>query len=111
MRIFLMTVLMAISAAAILGQQASPSPSPSPTVAAAYVRPGKDVRVKRYVKGMFGPSALGYRALTSAVLTWSNSPTEWGEHWDGFGKRYASATGTSIIKNTTKFGLEEAFKL
>ena len=75
-----------------------------------YVRPDKDERVKRYLMSMFGPRALGKRVVTSAILTWSNSPTEWGNHWDGFGKRFASATGTSVISNTTQFGLEEAVK-
>jgi len=113
MRIFVTTAIFLLSAGFVLGQEPSVSPTPSPTATAAstYVRPDRDERVKRYVKGMFGPKALGYRVVTSAVMTWANSPTEWGEHWDGFGKRFASATGTSIVKNTTKFGLDESFKL
>lgn len=60
---------------------------------------------------MFGPMALGKRVVTAGYSTWRNSPEEWGPTWEGFGKRFASSTGKSIIKNTTQYGLEEAFKL
>lgn len=111
MRNLLAATILSLSAAGAFAQQASPSPSPQQPNVNGYVRPDKNERVKRYFMSMFGPRALGKRVVTSAILTWSNSPTEWGEHWDGFGKRFASATGTSIISNTTQFGLEEAFKL
>jgi hypothetical protein len=60
---------------------------------------------------MFGPMALGKRVVTSGYGTWRNSPEEWGDTWEGFGRRFASSTGKSIIKSTTMYGLDEAFKL
>ena len=113
MRSILVPVIVIFFTAAALAQQPSPSPMPLPSASPAntYVRPDQGERAKRYFMSMFGPRALGKRVVTSAILTWSNSPTEWGTHWDGFGKRFASATGTSVISNTTQFGLEEAFKL
>jgi len=60
---------------------------------------------------MFGPVALGKRVLSAGWSTWRNSPEEWGPHWEGFGKRFASGTGKTIIKSTAQYGLEEAFKL
>ena len=60
---------------------------------------------------MFGPVALGKRVLSAGWSTWRNSPEEWGSHWEGFGKRFASGTGKTIIKSTAQYGLEEAFKL
>ncbi|MFN6962951.1 MAG: hypothetical protein ACK4S4_04210 [Pyrinomonadaceae bacterium] len=78
---------------------------------AAYVRPSSKQRRTRYLRSMFGPTALGKRVATSGIATWRNSPAEWGDKWEGFGRRFASSTGKSVIKNTTAFALEEAFKL
>ncbi len=36
---------------------------------------------------------------------------EWGDRWPGFGRRFASNVGKSIIKGTVTYGLDEAFKL
>ena len=77
----------------------------------SYVRPNKSERAKRYFNSMFGPMALGKRVLSSGYGTWRNSPEEWGPTWEGFGRRFASSTGKSVIKNTIRYGLEEAFKL
>lgn len=108
-RIFLTAATVCLCGIGVFAQE--PSPSPQRPNANGYVRPDSHDRVSRYLLNMFGPKALAKRVFTSAVLTWSNSPTEWGEHWDGFGKRFASATGTSIVNHTTQFGLEEAFRL
>src|SRR6188474_2795832 len=99
MRSILVFVFVLFFAAGSLGQEPSPSPTllPAALPANTYVRPDQAERVKRYFMSMFGPRALGKRVVTSAILTWSNSPTEWSTHWDGFGKRFASATGTSVI--------------
>lgn len=75
-----------------------------------YVRPDSKTRFRRYVKSMFGPMALGKTVATAGLGTWRNSPEEWGDNWEGFGKRVASSMGKSVIKNTTIYGLDEALK-
>jgi hypothetical protein len=75
-----------------------------------YVRPDGKTRFRRYVKSMFGPMALGKRVVTAGWSTWRNSPEEWGDTWEGFGKRFASSTGKSVIRNTTMYGIDEALK-
>jgi hypothetical protein len=59
---------------------------------------------------MFGPMALGKSVLSAGYATWRNSPEEWGDNWEGFGKRLASSVGKSVIKHTTMYGLDEALK-
>jgi hypothetical protein len=89
-------------------------PTTSPAVPAApngYVRPTGKERFKAYIKSMFGPGALATRAAKSGFYTWTNSPEEWGPTWEGFGRRFASSTGTSIIKNSTMYGLDEVLKV
>ncbi len=75
-----------------------------------YVRPNAATRRKRFVSGTVGPVALGKMVATAGISTWRNSPEEWGTKWDGFGRRVASNFGKNTIKQTTKFGLDEALK-
>jgi hypothetical protein len=48
---------------------------------------------------------------TAGISTWRNSPEEWGTKWEGFGRRVASNFGKNAIKQTTKFGIDEALKI
>jgi hypothetical protein len=75
-----------------------------------YVRPNAATRRKRYINSMIGPWALGRTIATAGISTWRNSPEEWGDKWEGFGRRVASNFGRNLIKQTTKFGMDEALK-
>lgn len=77
----------------------------------SYVRPDSKTRLKRYVNSMVGPAALAKNVAGAGFSTWRNSPEEWGKNWEGFGRRVASNFGKGFINNTTRYGLEEAFKL
>jgi hypothetical protein len=76
-----------------------------------YVRPNSKTRFNRYVNSMVGPMAIGRRVASAGYATWRNSPEEWGPHWEGFGRRFASGMGKGFIKQTTTYGLDEALKL
>jgi hypothetical protein len=86
---------------------ASATPEPQPT---PWKRLDADKRLKRYVNSMFGPFSIARAVAAAGLSTATNSPEEWGPHWDGFGKRFASNMGRSVIKNTMIYGLDEAFK-
>lgn len=75
-----------------------------------YTRPDAETRRKRFINSMVGPFAIGRRVASAGYSTWRNSPEEWGPTWEGFGRRVASGFGKSAIKQTTKFGLDEALK-
>ena len=114
MRLFLLFLFLLIAAPLLVSaQQPVPTATPSAPVnpLAGYTRPDSKTRFKRYVNSMFGPMALGKRVVSSGYGTWRNSPVEWGDKWEGFGKRFASGTGKSVIKSTTQYALEEAFKI
>lgn len=97
---------------AVLANSQSPPPDPQKTTSSnGYVRPDAGTRFKRYVKGMFGPEAIGESLLSAGISTWRNSPSEWGDRSEGFGRRFASSTGKSIIKGSVVYGLDEALKL
>ncbi len=76
-----------------------------------YVRPNSRTRATRYFKSMFGPTALAKNVASAGYSTWRYSPVEWGDHWEGFGRRFASSLGKGIIKNTVSYGLDETLKL
>lgn len=104
MRLMISTIVLAFVAVAAVAQ----SPTPTP---ADYVRPDAQKRFHRYLKSAFGPMSIARAAASAGVSTASNTPEEWGPHWEGFGKRFASNMGTTLVVSTTRYGLGEALKL
>jgi hypothetical protein len=76
-----------------------------------YVRPSAAERRSKYVKGMFGWSAIGRNVAGAGISTWRNTPREWGGQWKGFGKRVASNFGKRVIGESVKYGLDEALEV
>ena len=94
-----------------LPKQSGPDPATAVPAQNGYVRPNADKRFKKYINSMFGPWSIGRAVASAGLSTWSDSPEEWGPHWDGFGKRFASNMGRSVMKNTMMYGMDETFKL
>lgn len=76
-----------------------------------YVRPDPATRRKRFINSVVGPFALGRMVATAGISTWNNSPDEWGTKWEGFGRRVASNFARNMIRQSTKFSLDEALEL
>lgn len=76
-----------------------------------YVRPSKEVRLKRYASDAFGVPALIGATFGATFAQIGNNPPEWEKNIGGFGRRFASSYGTNAIRNTVSYGLSEAFKL
>ncbi|MEP7077231.1 MAG: hypothetical protein ABI878_15610 [Acidobacteriota bacterium] len=76
-----------------------------------YVRPDAKKRFNRYLMSMFGPVSLGTNIAKSGFQTWTNSPEEWGDQWEGFGRRVASNIGKDMIENTAIYGIDESLKI
>lgn len=77
----------------------------------AYVPPDAKTRQKRYLNSLFGPVTLAKTVATAGFGTWRNSPEEWGDNWEGFGRRVASNFGKNVIKQSTTYGLDEVMKV
>ncbi|HMO80789.1 MAG TPA: hypothetical protein PKD24_08350 [Pyrinomonadaceae bacterium] len=73
-----------------------------------YVAPTAAERRSRYVQSAFGPVAITRYATVAGVLTARNAPQEWGGTWEGFGRRFVSNAAEGIIKQSVRFGLDEA---
>lgn len=138
MKLFLLLAAILTAASITVAQDPSPTPTPDPPIAtdvavkdqnkgltkttvmpglivlkpsAGYVRPDAATRRKRFINSTVGPFALGRMVATAGFNTWNNSPDEWGTKWEGFGRRVGSNLARNAIKQTTKFGLEEALEL
>jgi hypothetical protein len=133
MKFFLFFALFFTAVFHAAAQAPKPSPSPSPEEGTSisttpdrnlpvqktdpnlllntYKRPDSKTRFKRYAKSVVGLEALAKNVIFAGYATWRNSPEEWGDNWEGFGRRVASGVGKSAIKGTTMYALDEAFKL
>ena len=80
------------------------------TLDQTYVRPTERTKVSNYRFDAFGPYPVVGAALAAGINQWTNSPPEWGQGAEGFGKRFGSDFGIAAIGTTTRYGLAEAFR-
>ncbi len=75
-----------------------------------YVRPIERTKVSNHAFDAFGPYPIAGVAFAAGINQWTNSPPEWGQGAEGFGKRFGSDFGIAAIGTTTRYGLAEAFR-
>ena len=91
-------------------------PSETSTVTAptnldmSYVPPTERTKVNNYAFDAFGPYPIAGAGVAAGMNQWTNSPPEWGQGAEGFGKRLGSDFGIAAIGTTTRYGLAEAFR-
>ena len=113
--------VLAITIAGVIGVNAqTPTPTPQTTTTTQqttttmppdYVFPTANERFKRYVKDTVGPTRLLWTAAGAGIQQWNDSPEEWGQGMEGYGKRFASGLGRNAIRQTVTYGLDSAFHL
>lgn len=52
-----------------------------------------------------GPPAIAGEAFSAGFGTWKNKPSEFGSHWDGFGKRAGADLSEAAVSHTMEAGL------
>ncbi len=62
-------------------------------------------RLRIYGKSTFGPSSAVGPALGAAWGQWRDSPFEWRQGAEGYGRRFASAYGRQFIAHTIGLGI------
>ena len=75
-----------------------------------YIRPTERTKVSNYAFDAFGPYPIAGVAVAAGISQWTNSPPEWGQGAEGFGKRFGSDFAIASIDTTTRYGLAEALK-
>jgi hypothetical protein len=53
----------------------------------------------------FGPTALGRTTIIAAIDQWTNTPEEWGQGWDAYGRRFGSHTAVTLARRAIQFGV------
>jgi hypothetical protein len=76
----------------------------------SYVPPTEKTKAVNYVFDAFGPYPLFGAAFAAGLNQSSDSPPEWGQGGEGYGKRIGSAFGIAATTTTARYGLARAFK-
>lgn len=76
-----------------------------------YVFPTPKERFNRYVSNLVGPERLLRTAASAGISQWRDTPEEWGQGAEGYGKRFASSMGRNVIQQTVVYGLDSALQL
>src|SRR5271155_5385515 len=119
----IMLLLLAAAAVAALpvrakGQSLANSEDSSGTVAATtpapsdltYTRPTEKTKLHNYVFDAFGPYPIVGAAFAAGINQAQNTPPEWKQGAEAYGKRFGSDLAIAAVTTTTRYALAEAFK-
>jgi hypothetical protein len=82
----------------------------SPPAPRVYVRPSQATMAHDYALAAFGLYPVVASAFTAGLNQLTNSPPEWRQGAEGYGKRFGSDVGIVAVATTTRYGLAEAFR-
>jgi hypothetical protein len=75
-----------------------------------YTRPTQKTKLRNYFFDAFGPYPIVGAALAGGINQLQNTPPEWKQGAEGYGKRFGSDFGIAAVTTTTRYALAEAFK-
>jgi hypothetical protein len=76
----------------------------------AYSPPTENAKFRTYVFDAAGPYPIIVAGFVAGVNQLSNTPPEWHQGAEGYGKRLGSNFGIAAVSTTTRYALSEAFK-
>jgi hypothetical protein len=89
------------------GAVVNPTPAPPDLV---YTRPTQKTKLRNYAFDAFGPYPIAGAAFAAGIGQAYNTPPEWKQGAEGFGRRIGSDFGIAAVSTTTRYGLAQAFK-
>lgn len=85
-----------------------PANAPAGSTAAALPSPYRpmtqDERFRYYVKHMFSAESVFRSAAGAAILQGTDTPAEWGQGAEGYGRRFANSYAQHIMRSTLTYG-------
>jgi len=108
--------LAALSTLAKAQSQAAPGDSSSAAASTApeqpdltYVRPPQTTKLRNYAFDAFGPYPIVGAALAAGINQAQNTPPDWKQGAEAYGKRFGSDFAIAAVTTTTRYALSEAF--
>jgi hypothetical protein len=77
---------------------------------AVYLRPTEEAKFKNYVFDVTGPYPIVVVGVVAGVNQLTNTPPEWHQGAEGYGRRFGSNFGIAAVSTTTRYALSEAFR-
>jgi hypothetical protein len=109
-----LAVLPVLAKAQALADSANSSGTVASTTPAlpdlTYTRPQETTKIENYLFDAYGPYPATVAAIAAGIGQACNTPPEWKQGAEGFGKRFGSDFGIAAISTTTLYGLAEAFR-
>lgn len=84
--------------------------APSGQLDPTYLRPTEKAKFSNYVFDAVGPYPIVAAGFAAGVSQLFNTPPEWHQGAEGYGKRFGSDLGIAAASTTTRYVLSEAFK-
>ena len=75
-----------------------------------YAPPTQEIKLRNYFFDAFGPYPIVGAAVVAGINQADNTPPEWKQGAEGYGKRFGSDFGIAAVSTTTRYALAEAFK-
>jgi len=75
-----------------------------------YTRPTQKTKLRNYFFDAFGPYPIVGAGFAAGINQADNTPPEWRQGAEGYGKRFGSDFAIAGISTTTRYALAEAFK-
>ena len=72
-----------------------------------YTRPSEQTLFRVYTFDLVGPYPLFISASTAGLHQAQNSPSLWGQGFDGYMRRFGSSFGIGAVETTTRYALAE----
>jgi hypothetical protein len=116
---FMLLVIAALLALPALAEAQSPADSGDSSSSFAnapsarldiYTRPTETAKLRNYFFDAFGPYPIAVAAVSAGISQIDDSPPDWKEGAEAYGKRFASSFGVLAVTGTTRYTLAEAFR-
>ena len=75
-----------------------------------YTRPAEKTKLRNYFFEAVGPYPMAGAALAAGINQANNTPPEWKQGAEGYGKRFASDFGIAAVSTTTRYALAQVLK-
>jgi hypothetical protein len=72
--------------------------------------PARPEHFREYLLSIGGPVPLVGEAAGAGIGQWLNSPEEWGQGWNAYGKRFGSNLAYNAIRQTITYGGSHLFE-